>query len=59
MLAGSFAVRLALKRDGSVVVWGCSSPHGGECAVSPAATSGVTAIAAGSAHGLASGETAA
>jgi alpha-tubulin suppressor-like RCC1 family protein len=43
-----------LKQDGSVVAWGCGrDTNFGQCAVPPAASSGVTAIAAGLFHSLA------
>ena len=52
--AGS-AHSLALKRDGTVVAWGCGGDGGsddGQCNL-PAGLSGVTAIAAGNAQSLA------
>ena len=50
--AGAFH-SLALKSDGTVVVWGCASGDYGQCSV-PGGLSGVTAIAAASYHSLAS-----
>ena len=45
---------LALKSDGSVLAWGCSSGNDyGQCTVPAGAPSGVTAIAAGDFHSLA------
>ena len=41
-----------MKRDGSVVAWGCSGFDKGQCSV-PAGLSDVTAVAAGNAHSLA------
>ena len=43
---------LALRRDGSVVAWGCGSEDAGQCSV-PAGLTSVTAIAAGRDHSLA------
>jgi hypothetical protein len=44
---------LALKRDGSVVAWGCRGNEFGQCTVPAAAASGVSAISAGLHHSLA------
>ena len=43
---------LALKRDGTVVAWGCGANTPGQCSV-PSGLSGVTAIAAGTDQSLA------
>src|SRR5439155_1311086 len=43
---------LALRRDGTVVAWGCGLDNAGQCSV-PGGLSGVTAIAAGAFHSLA------
>src|SRR5438874_11198116 len=43
---------LALRRDGTVVAWGCGANAPGQCSV-PTGLSGVTAIAAGTDHSLA------
>ncbi len=52
-VAGGLAHSLALKSDGSVLAWGCSSFDDGQCSVPAGAASGVVAIAAGAYHSLA------
>jgi alpha-tubulin suppressor-like RCC1 family protein len=54
-VAVGYAQSLALRRNGSVVAWGCGGGFNyGQCAPVPAAaTTGVTAIAAGDEHSLA------
>jgi alpha-tubulin suppressor-like RCC1 family protein len=44
---------LALKKDGSVIAWGCGRYDYGQCDVPASARKGVTAIAAGVYHSLA------
>jgi alpha-tubulin suppressor-like RCC1 family protein len=51
-IAAGGAHSLALKRDGTVVAWGCRGVDTGECGV-PSGLSGVTAIAASTADSLA------
>jgi hypothetical protein len=47
-IAAGSSHSLALRRDGSVVAWGCTGEDNrGQCTVPPEAASGVTAIAAG------------
>jgi hypothetical protein len=52
-VAAGQAHSVALKRDGTVVAWGCGAPFSyGQCSV-PSGLAGVTAIAAGYFHSLA------
>jgi alpha-tubulin suppressor-like RCC1 family protein len=52
-VAAGYFHSLALKRDGTVVAWGCGgSTDSGQCGV-PSGLSGVTAVAAGNVNSLA------
>src|SRR5207248_4600590 len=53
-IAAAYSHSLALKRDGTVVAWGCSRAayDDGQCSV-PSSLSGVTAVAAGTFQSLA------
>ena len=53
-IAASEFHSLALRKDGSVVAWGCdTSTDNGECDVPASAKRGVRAISAGDYHSLA------